>query len=208
MPDRFCIKDGYRENPVPVYFLDDPKGDITFQPDVIPYAEQLAAGLGVSRIVDVGCGWADKLALLHDRRPDWKLVGIDYGDNLTHCRNTYPWGEWIEADLETVTKIDARDAVVVCSDVIEHLADPTAMLEALRRSDASAVVFSTPERDVQHGHDHRGPSPNLCHIREWNVDELVAYISGSGFEVTAAELTRGNDIHPFLSTCLVVGVPA
>jgi hypothetical protein len=208
MPDRFHIKDGYRTNPRPVYFLDDPKGDITFQPDVIPRAEAVADDAGLSRLVDIGCGWADKLALLHDRRPDWDLVGIDYGDNLTHCRDIYPWGSWLEADLETVDHIDAGGAVAVCSDVIEHLADPTAMLAALRWSGAEAVVFSTPERDIQHGPSHRGPSPNVCHIREWNLDELVSYITASGFEVTAAELTRGNDVGPALSTSLVVAVPA
>lgn len=204
----FCIKKGYRENPGPVYFLDDPKGDITFQPDVIPYAENLAAELGLSKVVDVGCGWADKLALLHDRRPSWELVGVDYGDNLAHCTATYPWGTWIEADLEHPFALDAHGAVVVCSDVIEHLVDPTAMLESLRTSGASAVVFSTPERDVQHGKKHRGPSPNLCHVREWNLAELAEFIGQSGFTVTAAELTRGNDIHPFLSTSLVAAVPA
>lgn len=205
--DRFHIKDGYRTNPIPVYFLDDPKGGITFQPDVIPYAEAIAEGFGITRLIDVGCGWADKLAALHERRPTWDLVGIDYGDNLTYCQQTYDWGTWLEADLESITELDGRDAVIVCSDVIEHLADPTAMLEAFRTSDAAAVVFSTPERDIQHGVTHMGPSPNLCHIREWNLDELQAYIAASGFQVIAAELTRGNDVGPALSTSLVVGIP-
>lgn len=205
--DRFHIKDGYRTNPAPVYFLDDPKGDITFQPDVIPYAEALADDLGLSKMIDVGCGWADKLALLHNRRPDWTLVGVDYGANLDYCRGTHDWGTWLEVDLEHPFDLDADGAVVVCSDVIEHLADPTAMLQAFRTSGAAAVVFSTPERDIQHGVMHMGPSPNLCHIREWNLDELAAYITASGFRVTAAQLTRGNDRGPALSTSLVVGVP-
>lgn len=204
----FCIKDGYVENPGPVYFLDDPKGEIIFQPDVIPAAEALAVGLGLRTIVDIGCGWADKLAALHDRRPDWRLIGVDYGANLQHCRDVYPWGEWVDIDLERTFHIDASGAVVVCSDVIEHLVNPTAMLDSLRYSGAATVLFSTPERDVQHGPDHLGPSPNRCHVREWNLDELVAYIASSGFDVVHAGLTRGNNIGPALTTSLVQAVPA
>ena len=203
----FCIKDGYRENPGPRYFLDDPKGNITYQPDVIPHAESIAESLGLSTIVDVGCGWADKLALLHDRRPDWTLIGVDYGDNLTHCINQYPWGTWVEADLEHHVDMNYDDAVVVCSDVIEHLADPGPMLASLRSSGAAAVVFSTPERDIQHGPDHDGPSPNPWHIREWNLSELVAYLEQSGFVIEHAGLARGSDASDALSTSLVVAIP-
>lgn len=203
----FCIKEGYIENPGPVYFLDDPKGDIVFQPDVLPRAEYIADGLALGTIIDVGCGWADKLAALHDRRPDWRLVGVDYGANLQHCRDTYPWGEWLDIDIERPFTLDAANAVVVCSDVIEHLVNPTAMLESLRTSGAEVVVFSTPERDVQYGPDHAGPSSNKCHVREWNLDELVAYLESSGFRVIEAGLTRGNNLGDALTTSLVLAVP-
>lgn len=207
MATEFCIKDGYRENPGPVYFLDDPKGDITFQPDVIPHAEAIAAERGLSKIIDVGCGWADKLAVLHERRPDWTLVGVDYGANLQHCIDHYPWGRWIEADLEQPLDLDASGAVVVASDVVEHLVDPRILLWSLAKSGAAAVVISTPERDIQHGEAHMGPSPNLCHVREWNLPELVAFVESCGMAVIEDGLTRGNDVGPALSTSLVVAVP-
>lgn len=205
---KFNIKKGYRENPRPVYFLDDPKGDITFQPDVIPRAEALAIEHGLDRLIDVGCGWADKLAALHERQSEWDLTGVDYGDNLEHCRATYDWGTWEEVDLETPFRLEADGAVIVCSDVIEHLADPTEMLASFRRSEPEFIVFSTPERDVQYGPDHRGPSPNLCHIREWNLGELYGYITASGFHIEEAGLTRGNDKGPALVTSLIIARPA
>lgn len=209
----FCIKKGYRENPGPVYFLDDPKDDdvvlqpVTFQPDVIPRAEALAIEHGITRLIDVGCGWADKLAALHARQPTWDLTGVDYGDNLKHCRETYDWGTWLEADLEREVIYSANDAIIVCSDVIEHLVDPTTMLASFRRSGARYVVFSTPERDVQYGSDHRGPSSNPCHVREWNLGELVHYLEASGLRVVEAGLTRGSDQSTGLGTSLVVTEP-
>lgn len=201
----FAIKDGYRENPGPVYFLDDvtETRGIVFQPDVYTLAETLADLAGVTTIVDVGCGWGDKLAGIHDRRPDWQFVGIDFDQNIAHCKEAYGWGEWRELDLEHAV-LDAPDAVVICSDVVEHLVDPRPLIHALGDSGAIAIVISTPERDVQHGPKHRGPSPNLCHVREWNVAEFGQFLTDEGLTVLHQGLTRGHDQSWVMPTQLAI----
>jgi hypothetical protein len=82
------------------------------------------------------------------------------------------------------------------------------MLAAFRRSFADFIVISTPERDIQYGTEHRGPSTNLCHIREWSLGELYSYLWASGFVVTEAGLTRGNDQGSAMATQLQIVVPA
>lgn len=208
----FCIKDGYQENPGPVYFLDDiheREGDeaIVFQPDVLPRSAEVAEENGLTTIIDVGCGQATKLAAIHDEHPAWTLIGIDYGDNLAWCRERYPWGTWVESDLEQATAdvaVDASQAVVVASDVIEHLVDPRQMLLTIRKTGAPFVLISTPERDLQFGPDHYGPSPNLCHVREWNRDELAAFLEQQGFKVLEMGLTRSNDQGDAENTILAI----
>lgn len=205
----FCIKDGYVENPGPVYFLDDvttTRGMI-FQPDVLAFAEWIAEMSDITTIIDVGCGWGDKLAAVRERHLDWTFIGIDYGSNIEHCRATYSWGLWDERDLEDVFDLDARAAVIVCSDVIEHLVDPRALTGALRNSGAAAIIISTPERDLEHGLDHNGPSPNPCHVREWNGIELRAFLEAEGLNVRHVGLTRGNDCGSAMATTLVVCQP-
>lgn len=209
----FCIKHGYVENPGPVYFLDDVTTDrgIVFQPDVYTFAGYLASLIGdvfaENHIVDVGCGWGDKLIALAKR--DIKLTGIDYGANIAHCITTYgDIAQWLEHDLEDRIDLAAlRPDVIVCSDVIEHLVDPTNLLASLKASDANAIVLSTPERDLQYGYDHNGPSQNLCHIREWNGAELRALLERAGLTVNHVGLTRSSDQGPYMQTQLVVCTP-
>lgn len=203
--DGFCLPETYRGNPV-CYFLDDvtETRGIVFQPDVYAMAELLATMSGAQTVWDVGCGWGDKLAAIHDRHPEWGYVGVDYGANIDHCVRTYPWGNWIDHDLEKFLAIPADGGIVVCSDVIEHLADPTNLLEQLRDSGAAAIVISTPERDLMYGRDHNGPPQNLCHVREWNLTELREYLKACGLNVEWIGLTRSSDQGPYCHTTLAV----
>lgn len=197
---------GYRERLEPVYYLDDVPAarGVTFQPDVYALAEWLADGV----VVDIGAGFGDKLAAMHGRHPSWAFTGIDYGDNLAHCRAAHPWADWHDVNLETVDRLPIPpDAVVIFSDVLEHLIDPTAALTALKTSPARLIILSTPERDVEHGPEHRGPSPNICHVREWNAAELDAYLTRCGFDIVFHGLTRGSDQGWAMGTQLVVMTP-
>lgn len=205
----FCIKDGYVENPGVCYFVDDATATrgIVFQPDVYTFAEWVAETAGIRRIMDIGCGWADKLAGIHQRHADWDFVALDFGANIEHCRRTYDWGTWLEQDLEQPFLIGATGSVIICSDVIEHVADPTNLVRSMRMSGAEAIVVSTPERDVQYGAQHMGPPPNPCHVREWNGAELAAFLTEEGLTVRHVGLTRGNDRGTAMATQLLVATP-
>lgn len=208
----FCIKDGYVENTGVCYFVDDATvtRGIVFQPDVYTFAEWVAEMVAADRIIDVGCGWADKLAGIHDRQLErFSYVGIDFGSNIEHCRQAYGWGKWVEADLEAGCDIECiyEPTVIICSDVIEHLADPTSLVRSLATSGADAIIISTPERDVQYGAQHFGPPQNPCHVREWNGAELAAYLTQEGLTVRHVGLTRGNDRGTAMATQLLVCTP-
>ena len=62
----YAIKEGYVEREVPAYFPDE--SPILHQPDVYEHARQLVIDLGLSAIVDVGCGRAGKAAARSDKR--------------------------------------------------------------------------------------------------------------------------------------------
>jgi SAM-dependent methyltransferase len=154
----------------------------------------LARELGCSRIIDVGCGRAQKLIKLH---PEFSIVGIDHGPNIEYCRR-YTFGTWIECDVEreSLADLPAQGSVVVCADVIEHLVNPVLLLQSLRtllERGAGAVLLSTPERDLLRGRDHFGPPPNPCHVREWNTAELRKLLLSMGFE-PHMQLTARNDL--------------
>jgi SAM-dependent methyltransferase len=206
MAEQYCIKDGYQHRETPEYFHDYLENGTVWQPDVYGELGDFAARLGASRIVDVGCGSAAKLAALH---PRFDLVGMDYGANIELCRRTHAFGSWIEHDLEAGEPFPLapellRGSVVVCGDVIEHFREPERLLHALREAleHAEAVVLSTPERDLTWGAEHDGPPPNPCHAREWNLEEFVRLLRQAGFAHVSAGLTRSNDVDPGRKTIL------
>jgi hypothetical protein len=212
-PSRYRIKSGYVERTSPSYFLDTPTG-IIYQPDVYTLAGTLASLAGAQYLVDIGCGYADKLmqcARTFGLRP----IGVDYRDNLSRCRLAHPEGGWIEADLEAVTGpiagVDVlRESLIVCSDVIEHLKDPTSLLRLLRDCMCWAPlgVLSTPERDLTRGREHAGPPPNPAHVREWNAGELTEFLRDSGLTVRFVGLTRSDDASNAMRTTVVLLGPS
>jgi hypothetical protein len=205
-PVLFGIKEGYRANLRPEYFRDDRLDGITWQPDLYPLVASLARALGCRQILDVGCGQAGKL---HGFWPEFDIVGLDYGDNLALCRARYPYGRWIEIDLEKPEP--PRDLVpqrsaIVCGDVIEHLIDPRPLLAFFRSLlEASPfVAVSTPERDLRRGVSHVGPPLNPCHVREWTLSELAAFCVSTGMRVAWSGLTTDNSASRALTTALVI----
>lgn len=210
MADRYFIRDGYVSRPKPDYFVDiDAETGLICQPDVYVDAASVAGRLGARRIVDIGCGNGYKLSQMH---PAFEITGIDFGTNLDTCRQLYPFGTWLEHDLDADEPLpladdDVADALIVCSDVIEHLVRPELLLRKLQRAFARGAVgalVSTPERELTWGPLHVGPPPNPHHVREWSIDEFAALLESEGFEHGDVGLTRNNNQHNELKNILAV----
>ncbi len=194
----------------PDYFDDAGRADahIVHQPDVYALAAHLGVLHGATHVIDVGCGAAEKLLPLAGR---FKLIGLDIGLNLRRTRARSPEHTWLEFDAERdpppalPPSLLAR-SVIVCADVIEHLADPTGLLLALRAllEHAPVALLSTPERVLVRGADDQGPPANVAHVREWALDELVALTSAAGLAPTFAGLTVNNDRDLEKKTSLLV----
>ncbi len=195
----------------PEYFVDAVESTTVWQPDVYATAAHVARAVGARRIVDVGCGNGHKLLPL---APELAVIGIDHGANLASCRERHPDADWRDHDLESVDPLpvaedELRDAVLVSSDVIEHLVRPERLVRKLADAlaVARAVVLSTPERERTWGAAHDGPPPNPAHVREWTVTELAAFLESEGLEHGELGLTRSNDATHELATILAVLVP-
>jgi 2-polyprenyl-3-methyl-5-hydroxy-6-metoxy-1,4-benzoquinol methylase len=175
----FFIKTGYRSRPNSRYFDDNliEMEGIIHQPEVYDFARYLGHRLNCKYIIDIGCGQGDKLVKLY---PDFCIIGIDYRKNIEHCKAKYDdFGRWIEYDLEQnnnlpIEKEILESSVIICSDTIEHLLNPTSLLTILKNllEYAPLCLISTPERDLVRGKDDFGPPQNLHHIREWNIIEF------------------------------------
>ncbi len=191
------IKSSYNARPQPQYYSDEELGtqdtSIVWQPEVYQTAARAARKIGATNIIDIGCGCAGKLIALH---PEFEVTGVDFGTNMEYCRQHYPFGQWIESDFESTKELPMgpeklRKSVVVCSDVIEHLMNPDALLKLIQSllEHAPLALVSTPERNLTWGYLHKGLPPNPCHVREWSLKELTGLLKSRGFDVLKAGLT-------------------
>lgn len=197
------LPDGYqRQEPAPFDDWSAADGKV-WQPDVYPLAAETAAARGVRCVVDLGCGTGAKLL---DMAGDFDVIGVDTPATIERCRQAHPDGTWIAHDLDDVAAPLPDlpdDALIVCSDVIEHLWRPDRLMAALVASGCT-VVLSTPDRNLTHGPGHMGPPPNPAHAQEWTLGELCEWIGALGGKITGSGHTRSHDGTDAAQTCLVV----
>lgn len=200
---------GYQSRARPEYFDDAPNldGVVVHQPDVYGLAECLVAATGRQTVLDIGCGSARKLLALEAPR----RIGVDFEANIKTCRAHSPSGTWIEVDLENGTlpaipEFDPKDAIVINSDVIEHLIDPSNLIAMLAKLyEAGAIVLlSTPDRPRARGADHMGPPGNSAHVREWALPELAALLAWRGLPAVFSGYTLNNTRRYLRNTILTV----
>lgn len=205
--NNYYLKSGYHSREQPRYCYDSLMEGI-WQPQVYALARYLGTKLNCKYMIDIGCGTASKLVKLY---PDFQIIGIDYGDNLHASRNMYPFGTWIEHNLDSTHKLTfeksiLKDSVIVCADVIEHLVQPAHLVWNLKElmKHASVCLLSTPERDIERGIGHMGPPQNPSHVREWNLDELTTLFRSFTFNIKFAGLTVSENISNTKRTSLLV----
>src|SRR5258705_9772108 len=96
----YNLPENYISRTEPAYFEDILTDSSSWQADVYRLAAKLARESGINRLADIGCGRGEKLLSYGD---EFKLTGIDYGNNIQYLMNRYPQGDWINADLNSKT---------------------------------------------------------------------------------------------------------
>src|SRR5262249_43063298 len=122
-----------------------------------------------------------------------------------------PFGEWLGWDKKAggVLVLDAEGlgrSVLICSGVIEDLADPAHLLTMLRRylEHGPYLVLTTPERHLVRAVDDAGPPGNPRHVREWSLGELARPLSAAGSRIAFSGLTMNNSVSLQKRTSLLV----
>jgi len=170
---RFGIHAGYRHRDHIAYF-DDTENSDNWQREVYETARDLAREQGLRTVYDVGCGSGYKLIHMLG---EFDTTGIDLPETIEQVQARYPDRKWLAGSFEALDLPPAE--LVICSDVIEHVADPDALMRFICRSTRKWVVLSTPDRDLVYGwrNGHRfGPPENPSHVREWTKAEFASYV--------------------------------
>ena len=133
------------------------------------------------RVLDIGCGDAYLIAQV---QADCREVrGVDSEAQAVALANEilkpYPHCAAVQGDCYHLPFEDGYFDVVLLTDVIEHLKDPTACLREIRRvlNDRGRLILTTPKFRPDRKWDER-------HEKEFTSEELHSLLSGVFSDVT------------------------
>lgn len=187
---------------------DDPRlAAVPFPAPAVAERPELTRRLpdGPLEILDAGCGAGAAIASAASRRPGWRVTGIEADPDLAR-RARERCARVVEGDLRRVLpeleRSGERFDAVVFADVLEHLEDPVAALEAARRAAApgACLLVSVPNaghlslvRDLVAGRFDLLPAglTDAGHLRWFTRSFLAETIAEAGWRVVSIESERG-----------------
>ena len=173
---------GYQAREENVHFIDAPTATI-HQHQIYEFLRYLVRRGSFERVIDIGCGSAEKLKGLDDLI---EIICIDAAPMRDFVFANVPKAQFIDCNLENGlpdTDLFGPRTLVVCADVIEHLKRPEILLRDMARIAETCpyVLISTPDRARARGFRDVGPPRNPAHTMEWTVDELGRLLTDCGF---------------------------
>ncbi len=181
--EKFSIKKGYHHT-VHAGSFNDTSNTGEWQKEVYQFSAHFMKQYNYQVVIDVGCGSAYKLIKYLDQ---FDTTGIEVAATYQWLKERYPLRKWLQIEqMHENLKTD----LVICSDVIEHIADPDGLLQFIQSVHSKHIIISTPERDAVAGKNDYGPPENTTHYREWNAKEFYKYIS-DWFDIEEQQVFAG-----------------
>jgi ubiquinone/menaquinone biosynthesis C-methylase UbiE len=136
--------------------------------------------------LDVGCGTGEYL--VEASRFNAETIGVDLSKTyLKNVKKLHSKPQLIQADARALPLKNKSINCVLCSETLEHLPDPTALIKEISRVANRTIVVSTPNPGIMR--------LALAKISENSLkllDEKVGHISILPFHTLKTELTKNN----------------
>jgi 2-polyprenyl-3-methyl-5-hydroxy-6-metoxy-1,4-benzoquinol methylase len=143
---------------------------------------RLVAESGADSLVDLGCGNGQLLREVAARHPRMALAGLDLSAaQVAANRQRHPEIDWAACDLARPLPADSdlagRFGVVIAAEIIEHVAEPEALLaNALRLArPGGQLLLSTQSGPV------RETERRVGHVRHYTAAEMSALLEACGW---------------------------
>jgi SAM-dependent methyltransferase len=156
-----------------------------------------------ARILDVGSGQGDMAAALLSRFPSARILGLELSrSGVEISSRKVPNAQFVQRDLldaaEPPENLRGWATHTVCSEVIEHVDDPAALLKNARRYmvPGGLLVLTAPGGPMSAFDKHIG------HRKHWTPAEITSLLRAAGFTPIRANGTG----FPFfnLYRCIVI----
>jgi 2-polyprenyl-3-methyl-5-hydroxy-6-metoxy-1,4-benzoquinol methylase len=160
---------------------DDMKKSGPFSRHLRRIIKNIIRPLNFESVLDVGCGQGSFLQDLQAEFPNIKPFGIDISSaSIELSRKRVPNGRFSVVDV-TDSSLDERCDLVVCSEVLEHIADDLLALHNLQKMTRKYLLVATPQERMREFEKQFG------HVRNYAPGELVKKIETSGFTVLSVK---------------------
>lgn len=155
----------------------------------------LAKPLLLDTILDAGCGEGftmDKLAKFGIGK---KIEGVEYSkDAILLGKKLFPKLTFKEGDVYDLPYKDNSFDLVICTEVLEHLDEPSKALKEVLRTSKRYVLISVPnEPFFMLGNFIRGQNlPRLGndpeHINHWTISSFLGFLKKNGLKIKIIRL--------------------
>ena len=136
----------------------------------------LVRSLGVTSILDAGCGNGTNLEAIQQQIGMTDVTGIDLSENALAIARRRVRGEFKAVNLET-EKLDRTFDVVLTSQVIEHVIDDNGFLAKLHEMTGRYVIVATLQGRMRKSEAHIG------HVRNYTRGGLEGQMRRAGFKI-------------------------
>ena len=151
--------------------------------------DELVEGTGASRVLDVGCGEGFTIELLLRANGQMPIQGLDYDwPALLEAKTRQPEILFQMGDMRRLPYADASFDLVLCLEVLEHLAEPAPALEELHRVSSRHCLISVPNEPLfmisnfLRGKNLGAWGNDPEHLHRWTAGQFLAMVR-QGFEV-------------------------
>jgi 2-polyprenyl-3-methyl-5-hydroxy-6-metoxy-1,4-benzoquinol methylase len=152
--------------------------DEYLDPSRLAFYDEVAAACAELRpasTVDLGCGSGHLLRALLHRLPETRALGVDHAPSgIDVARELVPEARFMVGDLYRISPPE-RFELVLCTEVLEHLARPREGLERIVEwcAEGGRVAITVPDGawDAFEGH-----------VNFWSEDDLRAFLAPCGLE--------------------------
>lgn len=150
----------------------------------------LTKTLGPKSILDAGCGEGFTMERLNKNGIGNKIEGVEYSkDAILLGKNLFPNLTFKEGSVYDLPYRDNSFDLVICTEVLEHLSEPSKVLKEVLRVSKEYVLVSVPnEPFFMLGNFIRGK--NLArfgndpgHINHWTIGSFQKFLKENGVKI-------------------------
>lgn len=151
--------------------------------------------LNVKSILDAGCGEGFTMEKLLKSGVGKKIEGVEYSkDAIKIGKKLFPNLTFRQGSVYELPYKDASFDLVICTEVLEHLEEPTRSLKEILRVSKKYLIISVPNEPLfmlsnfLRGKNLSRLGNDPDHINHWNPLSFKRYLNQSGVKTKQASL--------------------